>query len=442
MSKKLLIVFVIAFLFRLISLNQSLWLDESITAKVVREFGYSQIIPLFSRFDFHPPLYYFFMKFWSSIFGYSEVALRMPSVIFSLAAGYIVYKIGKLVKNEVTGTWACIFFLFNPLIMYYSQEARMYMMLTCFLAASLYFFLRTMREKDMSLKNILLVNLFFFLSFFSFYGSIFFTSGIFIWLLLKKKYRLFFLIHPGLWLAIFLLAPLLFLQFLNAKTTLTLIPQWSLVLGTVSIKNLLLIPLKFSTGRVSFNPKIVFYILATLWTIIISFFFIRGARRQTIFGFLFFYPIITALIFSFISPLLQYFRFLYLLIVVSIGLSVGADKKVERKIILIGFMSFSLAYLLIPQFHREDWKGASMSLGAKESVYLIPSFADPLLYYRPDIVVKDLRIVNALPSKITVIPYGVSIYGIDYENALHERGLHKVAMKNYHEVTVEEWSRW
>ena len=32
--------------------------------------------------DFHPPLYYLVLKAWSSVFGYSEFSLRLPSVIF------------------------------------------------------------------------------------------------------------------------------------------------------------------------------------------------------------------------------------------------------------------------------------------------------------------------------------------------------------------------
>src|SRR3990167_11022982 len=117
MGKKILLIFVLAFLIRLIALNQSLWLDEAITAKVVMSFGFKDIINKFSPTDFHPPLYYLFMKLWTNFFGYSEIALRMPSILFSLLTGYVIYLIG--------GIWAAVFFLFNPLIVYYSQEAQM-----------------------------------------------------------------------------------------------------------------------------------------------------------------------------------------------------------------------------------------------------------------------------------------------------------------------------
>ncbi|MBI4226109.1 glycosyltransferase family 39 protein, partial [Candidatus Roizmanbacteria bacterium] len=154
----LFIIFFASFLIRLISLSQSLWLDEATTARVIQQYNFLEIITKFSPTDFHPPLYYLFMKVWTNVFGYSEIVLRFPSVIFSLLTGYVVYIIGKLVINddsgrprdklgvarmtkEQTGFWAAVFFLFNPLIVYYSQEARMYMMVTFLLTVTLYYFI-------------------------------------------------------------------------------------------------------------------------------------------------------------------------------------------------------------------------------------------------------------------------------------------------------------
>ncbi|HEX9679768.1 MAG TPA: hypothetical protein VGA08_04075, partial [Candidatus Saccharimonadales bacterium] len=36
------------------------------------------------RFDIHPPLYYVFLNGWTKLFGLTELAGRIPSVIFSL----------------------------------------------------------------------------------------------------------------------------------------------------------------------------------------------------------------------------------------------------------------------------------------------------------------------------------------------------------------------
>lgn len=104
------LLFAFAFLARLINLNQSLWLDEAIVAKVVRSISFFQIPIQFSPHDFHPPLYYLFMSLWGGVFGSSEIALRMPSIFFSLVAGWYVYKIGIVLKNKSLGLWAAAFF--------------------------------------------------------------------------------------------------------------------------------------------------------------------------------------------------------------------------------------------------------------------------------------------------------------------------------------------
>src|SRR3989344_9240339 len=126
MHKKLIIILFLAFLVRLIALNQSLWLDEAVTANIVSNFSYSEILNKFSPFDFHPPLFYFVEKQWTNIFGYSEIALRFPSIIFSLLTGWIIYLIGRRLEGwkvgrlegKNIGLWAAALFLFNPLIIY------------------------------------------------------------------------------------------------------------------------------------------------------------------------------------------------------------------------------------------------------------------------------------------------------------------------------------
>ena len=179
MGVKLILLFLFSFLLRLISSNQSLWLDEGVTARVVKTFDFLSIVKKFSPFDFHPPLYYLFLKFWTDIFGYSEISLRFPSIIFSILSGCVVYKIGSLLKNKKLGFWTTVFFLFNPLIIYYSQEARMYMMVNFFVIVSFYFFIKlqkNLQTQNSKLKtqnlvfenNFLLMNLFLILSFFTF----------------------------------------------------------------------------------------------------------------------------------------------------------------------------------------------------------------------------------------------------------------------------------
>ena len=359
MRKKFLFLFVTAFLMRLISLNQSLWLDEAVTAKVVRQFSVFQISSMFSPADFHPPLYYIIMKIWTTVFGSSEIALRMPSVIFSVLTGHAVYLIGARLKNQRFGLWAAALYLFNPLAVYYSQEARMYAMVTFLLAFALYFWLEIMHRQSekkhysffgsipslfklfqpevkdspallLKIKNetalVILFNILLILSLWTFYGSIFFIAGLLFLFLLRKRYKQFVISSCVLFVSLIIQYPLLSAQMAHAGVSLIQVPYWSSVLGIPSLKNLLLIPLKFSVGRLSFYPKIVFYALAGLWTSFVFSFVLLGAIKKRYLFFIFFFPLLLAFLFSFFSPLMQYFRFLYLLPVMSLLIATGVGQ--------------------------------------------------------------------------------------------------------------------
>src|SRR3989344_2454590 len=432
-SKKLLFIFLSAFLIRLIGLNQSFWLDEAVTANVVKYNTLFGIIKNFSPHDFHPPFYYLFLKIWSLFFGYSEIALRFPSLLFSLSTGYTVYKIGVLIKNKRFAYWSVLFFLFNPLIVYYSQEARMYMMATFFIMISFYFLLK---------------NKWFFFTFFSvlslytFYGSLFFILTSVYYVLYKKQYKNFLYFIFYLLFFIFLISPLLYYQWMNARKQLMIVSNWSSVLGTVSFKNLFLIPLKFSFGRISFYPKPLYYMIAGMWTtIVLSFVCIGGLRNKKLFYF-FTVPLIFGLIFSFFTPLLSYFRFLYLIPFMSILVVYGAAKKWQRSILFSGFSILTFIYLFSQGFHREDWKNLAQDVVKYKKVYMISSSSDPIKYYQSDVVVHDISELARVTGKIIiVIPYSVDIWGVDYQSILRSKNYSLKSKKTFRGVVSEEWGR-
>jgi len=397
----------------LFGLNQSLWLDEAIGANVARNYSVIDIITKFSPSDFHPPLYYIILKFWTSIFGFSEISLRLPSLIFALIATYFIYKISK-------NYWASLLFICNPLIVYYSQEVRMYLLVTMLLIIGYYFFVQ---------QRYRLFNLFVFLSFLTFYGSVFFIITFYLYLIIKKQFRLQYTF--GFIAALILIFPLLRLQFINAQKSQALVPNWHSVLGTVNLKNLLLIPIKFTSGRISFYPKIVYYLISGLWAVWIFSIF----RRRPIYLYFFCLPLVLGIIFSFFSPLLQYFRFIYLVPILCLALS----ESRFRLVALAGFIIFSSIYLFNPTFHREDWQSLSKSLPPNSTVYMIPSFADPINYYRPDITILDSR-EGKLPSTLSLIPYGETIHGFDHLPNLVALGYHLQTTHNFRGLTLENWT--
>lgn len=504
-TKRVVLLFLSAFLIRLFALNQSLWLDEATTAMNIKTYSFWNIITKFSLLDFHPPLYYLVMKIWTSLFGYSEIALRLPSVLFSLVTGWIIYRTGQIFNidskiinhksnfslNHDIGFWGAAFFLFNPLIIYYSQEARMYMMVTFLVATNFYYFLR-LREfrvfgesgntsHSYRREEKFWDRFWFFLTipimFYTFYASVFYIATIFFYLIYKKQFRLFTSCFLLFSLSVIVISPLLYQQFLNSRQTLGLVPNWSSVLGNVSLKNLLLFPIKFTSGRISFDPKWMYYLLAGGWVGVVWVLGLFGGYRERKLIFFLFMPLLFGIIFSLFSPLLQYFRFIYLIVFMSVllarsiysfdtlfahavttsnvaGALKGPTALIRKKMsslispkiigifLLLGFSFWSLLYLLTPQFHREDWKSLASILKRENlTVYMIPSSSDPLKYYAKDLNIRPLTEINLHEPKVVVLAYTADIHGVDYVSQLKRLNFRYESGQSFRGLSYEVWSK-
>ncbi|MDD4785520.1 MAG: glycosyltransferase family 39 protein, partial [Candidatus Shapirobacteria bacterium] len=387
---EIIIILGLAFGLRLIAINQSLWLDEAISANVAK-MPIGEIVKNFSIHDFHPPVYYWFLNIWNNIFGSEVVSLRVSSILFSLITVYFVYLIGKKIKNKKIGILAAFFLTINPLFVFYSQELRMYSMATMWLTIGFYFFIK-IKNKKYQTKDLVIFNLMMALAFGTFYGSIFLIASFAIYFLIKKEWKLFWLTSIGIGIAIIILSPLLLTQIKNSQIMLTEVKNWMLVLGKVNFKNLLLIPLKFSIGKISFYPKIWYYLVGGGWSLIIlTLLFLKKKKESNWLKLFLILPIVLGILFSIKSPLLQYFRFLYLLPIMALVLAINIDKKWQKVLVGGGFLVFSLVYLLNPNYYREDWKGLTKSLSEcqisndKCQIYMISSFSDPIKFYNQNI---------------------------------------------------------
>lgn len=431
------IVILISGLIKLIGINQSLWLDEAISANVAKNYRLLDIPTLFSPSDFHPPIYYMFLRLWTGVFGFSELALRAPSIIFSLITIYLIYLIAKKISNQKTALWAAIFTGFNPLLIYYAQEVRMYSLITMLLTIVLYYFVKI--EKKKTTTDIIMFNIFCGLSFATFYGSIFFIAALNLFWLIGKKWKLFFMANIGLLIAILSLTPLLLRQVATSKQLLLEVKNWSSVLGKVDFKNLVLIPIKFTSGRISYTPKIVYFGIASIWALFVFLGVIRGAVKKPKFLGILFFPLIFGLIFSIFSPLMQYFRFLYLIPTMCILLALGLSKERTKLIFGMVFMIFAALYLFSENMYREDWKSMAKKIKENETVYIIGSVSDPLKYYQPTIKFKDIMTVIPTESLITVVPYVEEIHGFDHVAALKKLGYERIEEQDFRQLKMERW---
>lgn len=110
---------------------QSLWYDEGVTAQVAR-LGVRELAR-WTADDIQPPLYYLIVGGWLRLLdpwaGPLAYVLRFVSAGFGLLLIPLLWAIGRRLWDERAGLLAAWVAAAAPLLVYYSQEARMYALL-------------------------------------------------------------------------------------------------------------------------------------------------------------------------------------------------------------------------------------------------------------------------------------------------------------------------
>ncbi len=91
--------------------------------------------------DGQPFLYYYILKLWMYFFGDSEIATRTLSVIFFEILIFVMYKFSQKIKPKSKTLPAIVSLLafFNPSLIYYAFETRVYMMFILIVTLSFYY---------------------------------------------------------------------------------------------------------------------------------------------------------------------------------------------------------------------------------------------------------------------------------------------------------------
>lgn len=110
----------------IIGLQQSLWFDDDYSVLLATK-SVGQLVHLTSV-DVHPPLYYLLLKGWGMLFGWTDLAMRSLSVLFTVGA----LAVGGLLVRKMFGNRAAIgamlLVMIAPLLTRYGFEVRMYAM--------------------------------------------------------------------------------------------------------------------------------------------------------------------------------------------------------------------------------------------------------------------------------------------------------------------------
>lgn len=392
---KIFLVLILAAILRFTGLGQSLWLDEAISVTFAQKLDFWKFVTQYPIGDFHPPLYFAMLWIWGHLFGFSELSVRFPSVIFGVLTVFFTYLIGKELFSKKVGFLAAIFLSLAPLHIYYSQEARMYALAAFATTLSFYFLVRLFNKKPAFLGYSLSVAVVLYSDYLTYFvvpTQLIYTLFYYRSELRRYLFSLFLSfvsIYP--WLAVF---PV---QFSIGVKTSFILAGWREIVGSADFKNLLLLPIKILIGRISFENKTLYALLLVVASIpyLVIFTRLRTTLTKEITLLLFWLiaPPIFAFLVSFYIPIFSYFRFIFILPALNLLISKLVNEfspKTSRILItaiLTVMITSSLTYLLNPKFHREDWRGAVTFVSGQiddQGIVLFenPDVPAPFTYYQ------------------------------------------------------------
>jgi uncharacterized membrane protein len=187
--------------------------DEIVTASRVLRVGFGHAMDAVGFSESAPPLYYALAWIWTQAAGTGEWGLRSLSAVAGVATIPVAYFIGRELRGARAGVIAAALVAVNPMLLWYSQEARAYSLLVLFCALGLLFCVRALGadRDDEGKRDFVLWGVFSALALATHYFAVFPLLAEIV-LLVRRRGRA---AAPGLWIvgvAAALLAPLAYHQ--------------------------------------------------------------------------------------------------------------------------------------------------------------------------------------------------------------------------------------
>jgi mannosyltransferase len=127
---------ILAALLRFSSLGaQSFWSDEAVTTLLVR-MEFRDMLELIPESESTPPLYYAVAWPWAQVFGSDEIGLRSLSALAGTAAVPLAAVAAWRLVSRRAAVVTSALVAVNPLLVWYSQEARAYSLLVALVSLS------------------------------------------------------------------------------------------------------------------------------------------------------------------------------------------------------------------------------------------------------------------------------------------------------------------
>ena len=350
-----------ALFIRVINLGaESAWVDEGYSIALAQH-SIPEIIQGTAA-DQHPPLYYLLLHSWMWL-GSDVVYVRLFSVLLGVFNVYQVMSFGKRLGGEALALKASLLVAINPMHVWYSQEARQYMLLAVLTTAASIVFWECLKGKRRWLEYGIFSLLAIYTQYFAFFVLLAQFMIVIAWTIWQKNKRLlicWFATILGVGALFLAWLPEMFNQFLYHPTPWIEIPERSEILG-------ILLRLVFGSG-VLILPEWIQWLgmigatIVLIWTVRRIIFQRNDLAVPILFlmmSVLVPYVVISAI--SFFYPIFQFKQFLIILVPLLILVVIIADLfprpwKSLAFICLLIIPIFSLVYQQVT-LSKDDWRG-------------------------------------------------------------------------------------
>ena len=125
---------------------QSYHHDEIVTASRILRGGFGHAMDAVGFSESAPPLYYAVAWVWTQVTGTGEFGLRSISALAGVATVPVAYLAALELRGRRAGLMAAALVAVNPMLLWYSQEARAYSLFVLLCAVSLLYCVRALRR--------------------------------------------------------------------------------------------------------------------------------------------------------------------------------------------------------------------------------------------------------------------------------------------------------
>lgn len=172
--------------------------DEIVTASRVLRGSFWHAMEAVGFGESAPPLYYTLAWLWTQLTGTGELGLRSLSALAGVVTVPVAYLLAVELRGRRTGVVAAALVAVNPMLLWYSQEARSYALLVLLTALAALYFVRALDVQDgtSGRRDLTLWGVFSALALATHYFAIFPIALEAAWLLRRHGRRA----HSGLWI--------------------------------------------------------------------------------------------------------------------------------------------------------------------------------------------------------------------------------------------------